>query len=532
MSASQNRQKAAVALFMAVLTLVGLFTVSDYTGSYDEIAEQNILAANMKEYALYLSKVGIQWEAWLCSEVAPISQSVEKDHGISAYYLYGLLFPWLEQAEGLRYTLWSVMTWLWFMLGVWSLYALSRKLGACRKTACLGALTLYLSPRFFADAHLNNKDMVLLSLFLAVLWLGTRLLEKPTLGRALLFSLLGAMAANTKIVGAMPWGLMWLAFGLRYALKRRWNVGSVGVWIGTAVTFLLFYIGLTPAVWEDPTGFFPYLLKNATAFSRWSGRIFFRNASFELPENPLPFYYLIYMMIVTLPVYTLPLAAAGQLRAVRELVRKPKVFLSSVKGLLLTAASLCWMIPVAAFALLKPLVYNGWRHFYFTYAGLAVMVVYGVQSLLEKRIRRVWLPKVYAICLCVCLALTAVGMTVNHPRQAAYYNVLAGDDEMETDYWNTAGTYALKKLLSCEKRNVELPLEVGCWFFDIQNARFKLSAEEKARLTTTTEADAPYLYYIENYVQVYDVPEPENYHVLFEVESYGRLIGTMYERDY
>ena len=53
--------------------------------------------------------------------------------------------------------------------------------------------------------------------------------------------------------------------------------------------------------------------------------------------------------------------------------------------------------------------------------------------------------------------------------------------------------------------------------------------EQKAVLTTTVEADAPYLYYIENYVQVYDVKPPEGYLVLFEVESYGRLIGTMYE---
>ena len=133
--------------------------------------------------------------------------------------------------------------------------------------------------------------------------------------------------------------------------------------------------------------------------------------------------------------------------------------------------------------------------------------------------------------LSLCLGVTAVGMAVNHPRQSSYYNVLAGQKLMETDYWNSSGTYALKKLMKCPDRNQELPLDVGCWFMDIQNARFKMSEEEKAVLTTTVEKDAPYLYYIENYVQVYNVPDPEGYHVLFEVESYGRLIGTMYERD-
>ena len=100
---------------------------------------------------------------------------------------------------------------------------------------------------------------------------------------------------------------------------------------------------------------------------------------------------------------------------------------------------------------------------------------------------------------------------------------------METDYWNTGGADALKRLADCDERDPSLPMEVGCYFFDLQNARFKLSDDLKAVLTTTTDRDAPYLYYIENYVQVYNVPEPKGYHALFRVYSYGRLIGTMYE---
>jgi len=122
-------------------------------------------------------------------------------------------------------------------------------------------------------------------------------------------------------------------------------------------------------------------------------------------------------------------------------------------------------------------------------------------------------------------------MLINHPRQSSYYNVLSGSLAMETDYWTTSGTFALEKLIADENRNQDLPLEVGCYFLDLQNARFKMPDEHKALLTTTIKRDSPYLYYNENYVMVYNIPEPEGYHVLFEVESYGRLIGTMYERD-
>ena len=164
---SSRMKKTATALFFTMLTLIGILTIDDYTGSYDESAEQVILCSNMKEYALALEKTGIRMEYWLENGAVPISQSIEKDHGISGYYLYGLLFPHISQNQPLRYSLWSLFTWLWFMLGVYSLYSIARLLGLKRVPACAAALLLYLAPRFFAEGHLNNKDVVLLCLMIA-----------------------------------------------------------------------------------------------------------------------------------------------------------------------------------------------------------------------------------------------------------------------------------------------------------------------------------------------------------------------------
>lgn len=531
MRMNERMTKAAVALFFVLLTLVGLWTVDDYTGSYDEIAEQAILSSNMKEYAITLEKLGIEWKTWLAYDVVPISQSIEKDHGISGYYPYALVFPQVEHNEFLRYTLWSAWTWLWFMAGVWSLYAIARHLGASRLLSCAAALLLYLSPRFFADGHLNNKDVVLMCMMLVTLWQGKRFLDKPSAAQGVLFSLVGALAMNTKIVAVIAWGLVMAALVLKQTLDQSWNRKMLLITAWTILTFAGFYLLLTPAMWQDPLGFFPYLLSNAAAFSRWEGRLFFRGASFQIPENPLPVYYLVYMMLATLPLYTFPLCLIGQLKAVYDAVSKPKRFLTDTRGLLLMAATGCWVASVGAFVILRPLVYNGWRHFYFTYAGIAVLAGYGIKVLWDWCSEHRKRKTIFVVVLCLCFASTAAGMIANHPRQSSYYNVLASKDAMETDYWNTSGTYALERLLKCEERNKELPLEVGCYFFDIQNARFKLDESMRKQITTTVEKDAPYLYYIENYVQVYDVPKPEGYRVLFEVESYGRLIGTMYEKE-
>ena len=529
---SDKKERMAVALFMILITLIGLWTIGDYTGSYDEIAEQAILASNMKEYAVRLQKIGVCSEYWTNAPVQPISQSVEKDHGISAYYLFGVLFPLLENNEWLRYTLWSVFTWLWFMMGVWSLYAISKRMGASRPVACLACLVLYLSPRFFADGHVNNKDVVLLCLMLVTLWQGMRFLECMSIKRGVLFSVAGAIAMNTKIVGALAWGTVLLCASVKIFLEGENCFKKIKILLWTALFFVISYICLTPALWFDPLNFFSYLFGNATAFSRWSGTIFFRDASFQIPENPLPIYYLVYMMLVTLPLYVFPLSMVGQLDAIRLFIQKPKSFFVSEKGLLLAAATMCWTISVGAFILFRPVVYNGWRHFYFSFAGIVIMAAYGIDVVWRACRKHMWLKRICAAVLSLCFMSTAIGMIHNHPHQSSYYNVLSGDLAMETDYWNTSGTYALKRLIGSEERNKELPIEVGCYFLDIQNARFKLPAEQKNLLTTTVEKTSPYLYYIENYVQVYNVPKPEGYHVLFTVESYGRLIGTMYERDF
>ena len=529
MTGEKRTGRAAVAIFFAVLMLLGLCTVRDYTGSYDELAEQAILASNMKEYAMALDRIGLSSSYWLQSEATPISRSVEKDHGISGYYLYGLMFPAFETNETVRQTLWSVFTWLWFMLGVWSLYAIARHMGCSIFPALLASLLLYLSPRFFVYGHLNNKDMAVLCMMLATLWQGARFLKRPAISTGLLFSFVGAMATNTRIVAVIAWGIVFACAALKALLERsRKNALAL---MTTAAGFAACYLLLTPAMWSDPIGFIQYLFSNAAAFSRWSGRLFFRGASFQLPENPLPVYYLAYMMLVTLPLYTFPLAAVGQIRLIRDFFSKPAQFLRDPVKLLLASATGCWVLAFGSFVILRPLVYNGWRHFYFTFAGIAVLAAYGIHVLWEWSARKRWLRRMVALVLCLCFAGTAAGMLLNHPNQGSYYNTLASRNAMETDYWNTSGAGALKRLIACEERNTDLPLEVGCYFIDIQNARFKMTDEQKAALTTTIERDSPYLYYNENYVQVYEVPYPQGYHVLFEVESYGRLVGTMYERD-
>lgn len=79
-------QKAYAALFFTVLALIGIFTLNDYTGSYDELPKRGILRVNLKEYACLLQRIGLHWKYGLEPDAPSAPGYLESDHGIAAFY--------------------------------------------------------------------------------------------------------------------------------------------------------------------------------------------------------------------------------------------------------------------------------------------------------------------------------------------------------------------------------------------------------------------------------------------------------------
>ena len=534
-------KSGAAALFFLLLAVVGLVAGGDYGLPCDETTEQVILEENMLEYALRLFGEDSAPARWYQSRgITPISQSIERDHGQCAYYLAAALLPMQQEAPDRVMVLWHAYTWLWFMLGVAAVYGFCREAGLSRIAACGGMLLLYLCPRFFAEGHYNSKDMVLMTLFLCTLWLGLRLLKKPGFLRGALFSLAGAMAANTKVVGFFVWGLMGLCAVVLVTAQRGWNRRMACVAAATAALFIAFYALLTPAMWSGPMDYLRYLLVNASGFTRWPGVVLFRGMRFEHAVNPLPRYYLIWMMLVTLPLYVAPLAAVGQLSALRRVWRQRAAALRDPVSLALTAASLCWFVPLLFAVLTRPLVYNGWRHFYFVYAGVVLLSAQGLSAcmaFLRRRTGEYGMHRVFAAGLCLFFAWTAWDIAKNHPYQYAYYNRLGHEnaqEEMELDYWVVSTRNAMQRLLT-EARDETLPLQISARddmsLLGLERSHATLSNQEREAIEVTRDENAPYLFSNTTYAVIYGVEPPEGYHVLFALESYSVPIATVYERD-
>ena len=277
----------------------------------------------------------------------------------------------------------------------------------------------------------------------------------------------------------------------------------------------------------------------SSGFTRWGGVVVFRGLVFDHDVNPLPRHYLIWMMLATLPLYVVPLAAIGQLSALWRVWKQKAAALRDPISLSHTVASLCWFLPLLAAVIMQPKVYNGWRHFYFVYAGVVWMAAHGVQNclnFLKKHGGDCGMPAVFMAGLLLFFGWTAKDMAANHPWQYGYYNLLSNHNaevDMELDYWDVSTVNAMEMLTEAD-RNEELPLVLGgsdpmSWH-GVHHGYNVLEPEIMAQISITEEENPPYLFYNTTYARIYGVDAPEGYRELLRIESYGNTLCTVYEK--
>lgn len=529
------KQKAPalwVALFFAALTLIGLFTAGDYGLPLDGPSEQVILQENLKEYAYQLfGENSAAVRGYDALGVRRSAESIETDHGQAAYYPAAPLLKLRESDPHLFNTLWHAYTWLWFMVAVFSVYALCRNLGLSRALSCAAALLLYLSPRFFAEGHYNNKDVVLLALTMWTLVSGAKLLQKPSVRRALPFALAGALAANTRIIGLFVFCVTGLAILVSLIARRELRGKAALSGLAALAGFAVFYALLTPAFLADPAAFIRHAAENAAAFSRWTGVVIFKGAVYDPTRGlPLPHSYLPTMIALTVPVPVLVLTLAGGAYAVYRCAvgdgRRPVL----IALLIILAAPLCY----AVFA--RPLMYNGWRHFYFLYGPMIVLAGLGLRLLQRQLVRSRIGRAAGAGALALILLYQGIGIALNHPYEYAYYNELASDAEnrFELDYWEVSTLSAMELLADSTDRNSTLPLTVGggdpMSLFSLNQSVEMLPNSLRGVMTVTEDADPPYVFSNSTYAKIYSQTPGAEYRALLSVESYGNVLCTVYER--
>ena len=368
------------------------------------------------------------------------------------------LFLLTERVLGLEdprhvYLTRHVLTHLLFLIGGFCCYLLARRLSGDRLIALLVMLLFLLSPRLYAHSFFNSKDPVFASVFVMALLFASRAFDRDSLGAYRWCGTAAGLLVNLRIMGVVLFAVVlvfrawaWFRAGGGAARRRVLaTTGAFALWGG-----LVLFISL-PYLWKDPVGRLAEMVALLShhpniVFELFRGQVF---SSAALPWDYVLRWFAISQPPVTLLLGLLGLAALGL--AAGSVVRRGAgagsgrgVGGAELRfGLLLAT---CFVLPLVAFVLLRPTLFDGWRHFYFLHGPFCLLATFALMGLRQLSVRglpKEWISGAACALTAAGLCVAALEMAQIHPRQHLYFNSLVDRktpeglrEQDEMDYWN------------------------------------------------------------------------------------------------
>jgi hypothetical protein len=315
---------------------------------------------------------------------------------------------------------------------------------------------LAISPRIFADAFYNSKDIPFLVAAIAAICTLVALSDALTRKRKwwilAAFTVMHAGASavfiSTRVAGVMILPLTVILLAIK-------TIESPGAWkriLAILMGYLAISAGLTivfwPILWQNPWEEF------IMAFSMMSKYPFSRpvlyDGSYFLPQN-LPWQYLPVWIGITTPVIVLagiPACLIDWTRNVLSLTtikEKGRALIKSAAEISVWLIVIGWLvIPVAAVTIFHSVLYDGWRQMFFIYPAIVLISLRGLVAVHHWMGRIPWHATVIRIIagglLFAGLLEPAWFMIRYHPFENVYFNVFAGNpatlrQRFELDYW-------------------------------------------------------------------------------------------------
>lgn len=525
--------------FLLVILLIGLLTTFSYGVYFDQVSEQTILFSNIKEYALRLGGADSKLvQDMTAADITEISLDKERDHGIAPYYPAGIVWYINQASPYAGSVFWHIYTFLLVFVGICSLYYLCKGLFRSQKLASFVTLLFFLSPRMFAESHYNNKDMVLLSLVLTCFYCGYRLIMKPSWKNVCIYAVAGAFLFNVKIIGAYFFGLIGLYALVYFISTKQFNKGILAKMVTCILLWLSVFMLITPATWIGPIKYVQYVFGNAVDFSRWSSYILFNGTLIHKEITGIPESYLPRLILFSTPLGILALTAIGGILLVINLFRKRTSRIWQCEGYV-TLLIFTGLVPIVFAMIANTSLYNGWRHFYFTYASLIMATgygVYGLNCLLRNKLKsplRLGSAGVY-------VAILALGILLNHPFEYCYYNPLAGKNiefKYDMDYWDLSVWQAYEAILEDAEDNNKILVSAfnASIIYGMGISQEALPAEDKERIEVIEDWErAEYLVVNMTYTVMYNFEDYQRvkaeYELIESFDSYGNIVCEVYKK--
>lgn len=441
------------AYFLCVI-LLGVLLYKDYGVSWDESIDRTNGIVNAKYITSLFAPQWTEQQA-VFSNVPEFAGYEERDHGVIFHLPLAFMeVAWPDLDSRTYYLVRHFCIYLTFVLALWAVYHLARIRLRSWQLGLLASTILLLSPRLFADAFSNGKDLVFLSFFTFGIYTLVRLLERPTLGRAVLHGLATAIATDIRILGCLLGALTVALFVLELVAAPATTAhrkSLLRAFVLYCLASAAFTVAGWPYLWEAPLDNFLLAFEKMKRF-RWDGYLLYLGE--RVHSLALPWHYAPVWIVISTPIAYVVASLIGIGASGYALVRHPLAALKTPQGRL-DALLLMWLfVPLLMVIGLHSVIYDGWRHLYFIYPALVLLAVRGVQVIWQASrdrasVRRLALGA--AVLAGAEAGYTAVRMVGAHPNQQVYYSFLSDPEAsqlFEGDYWGLSYRQGLEWILA------------------------------------------------------------------------------------
>ncbi|MGK7394491.1 MAG: hypothetical protein ACNS62_07950 [Candidatus Cyclobacteriaceae bacterium M3_2C_046] len=525
-------------MVIVILLTFGLFHTKDYGIGVDEEPQRRTGLINVIE-------INKQFNYFLKSE----AESRKYNLPVLATYkdkIYGPVFEILlvgievmlklkdpYQIHQMRH----IMTFLFFVAGVWVFYKISLYHFKDDLLALIGGIFLILSPRIFAHAFYNSKDIIFLVFYIFSIYTGLNYLRKPDYKNAGLHGLFSALLIATRITGLIvPFATMIILILqlIQNYSKEKLTSSLLTSLIYAAITSF-FTILFWPYLWNAPWQNLSIAFAEMSKFG-WPGSVLFEGKI--LDGDQIPWSYSLIWMLITIPVLYIILFLVGFfITSFQSIKYMLKVKWQSLNLELLFILSL-FIGPLLSIIALKAVIYDGWRHLFFIYAPFLLISLEGLRQVLlaiKKKKFRTYLKAGLAVYFLFIL----IKIVSLHPFQMVYFNEVSSlnyKKGFDQEYWGTSYKKGYERLLQLEEDTIkvyqskkEATIEAGLLsglYLKLNSYAIKDKDRNRIKLCKDwSEAD----YFLTNYRETYYNPEAfeKKYSLGDDQEIYAIIVDNV-----
>ncbi len=360
-----------------------------------------------------------------------------------------------------------------FVFGLIPFYILGRRLLHNSWLTLLATAILAISPRIFADAFYNSKDIPFMVASITAIWtllvLGDTFRQRRHWLRfaAIIFlhAATCAVLIATRVAGIM---IVPLTFILLIVIVIETPAFSKPA-LTTVFVYLILTVGLSilfwPILWHNPWSQFIHAFGVMSQYPFGRGVLY---AGQYFPAENLPWHYLPVWIGITTPLIVLAGILPGVIDWIRSIFsvfrwKEKRQALKSLPSEIIPWSVVAgWLaIPVAAIYIFHSVLYDGWRQMFFIYPAIVLISVRGLVVLYHLISR---LPInlngmriIAGLVLLAGLAEPVWFIFRYHPNENVYFNALAGTpstlrERYELDYWGLSYKQGIDYILANDPR--------------------------------------------------------------------------------